>query len=106
MAPNRSRPRLMEVYTIPQAADALGRSLPNFRRWLANDLLPPPILTETGRNHACYCTEELEIIARELAVHDREYAYFCAQHTETIIRIAQAIHGFRDEEFAQNGRTR
>lgn len=97
----------MEVYTIPEAADALGRSLSNFRRWLANSLLPAPILTETVHNHACYCVEELEVIARELVVHEREFAYLCEQHTETITRICQHIHGLRDVEFGQgNGRVR
>ncbi len=105
--PGRARTRLMETYTIPEAADALGKSLPNFRRWLANELLPGPILTETARSNACYTVEELEIIARELAAHERQFAYLCEKHVETITRISQMIHGLRDVEFGSgNGRTR
>lgn len=97
----------METYTVPEAADALGRSLPNFRRWLSNEFIPPPVLTETTRNHACYCVEELEILAQELATHDRSFAYLCAAHTEVITRMSQRIHGLRDIEFGQgNGRVR
>ncbi len=107
MVAGRTRALILEVFTIPEAADSLGRSLPNFRRWLANDMLPAPIITDTSRNLACYSVLELEIIARELATHEREFANFCQQHEDTIIRISQAIHALRDVEFASTpGRTR
>ena len=102
--PGRTRTRMMETYTIPEAADALGRSLSNFRRWLQSELIPVPILSDTARATACYCVEELEIIIRELNAHEREFVSLCTSHHQTINRIAQAIHGFRDVEFSPPNR--
>jgi hypothetical protein len=96
----------METYTIPEAADALGKSLSNFRRWLLNEWIPAPILSDTTRQVACFCVEELEILARVLATHERNFSYLCAQHTDVITNMSQLIHGYRDVEFGHgNGRT-
>jgi hypothetical protein len=91
----------MESYTVPEAAKALGRSLSNFRRWLDTEIIPAPVLSDTGRSYACYCVGELEIIAQELREHERNFVSLCASHTDTILRISQRIHGFRDTEFEQ-----
>jgi hypothetical protein len=105
--PGLTRTRKLETYTVPEAAEALGRSESNFRRWLQNEIVPAPFLVETTNKHVCYCLEELEIIGRHLAQHETGFASLCRSHDETITRMYQAIHGFRDMEFRQvAGRTR
>lgn len=105
--PGRTRTRTLVTYSIPEAAEAIGRSEPTFRRWLSSHLVPPPILTDAVRHVACYSMDELDIIRQELFTHERNFTAFCESHTETIIRIAQRMHGHRDVEFGQgNGRTR
>lgn len=92
----------MESYTVPEAAEALGRSESSFRRWLAGELIPGPVVSETVKNTACYTSGELEIIAAELAEHERNFTNLCAAHTEVVIRMSQRIHGYRDIEYGIN----
>lgn len=92
------------TYTVIEAAEALGRSIVNFRRWINNDLIPAPFLREqeSSRKLFCYCTEELQLIARYLAQHERDYSYFGEKHETVIHQIAQAIHGYRDMTFGES----
>ena len=101
LVPGRTVARTLECYTIPEAAEALGRSLSNFRRWLENEIMPAPILNDTSRHVACYSVGELEIIAEVLREHERTFTSLCATHTDTILRMSQRLHGFRDIEFGQ-----
>lgn len=89
----------METYTIPEAAAAMGRSLANFRRWVNGELIPLPVLKETGRGYYCYSREELRILSRILADHEREFSYFCAKHEAVSTRMHQSIMGYRAELF-------
>lgn len=91
----------MESYTIPEAADAMGRSEANFRRWIDQGLIPAPYLKESVRQHLCYCRGELDILLRILIEHEREYRYFGAQHEQVSHRMFQNIMGFRDITFGR-----
>lgn len=93
------RSRIIDTYTIPEAAEALGKSLPNFRRWVTGELVPSPILKDTARSYFCYCAEELRIMARVLAEHERQYAYFCQSHQTTSNQIHQLITGHRNMQY-------
>ena len=42
-------PELVETFTVPQAAEALGRSVSTLRRWIEADRVPSPYLREIGR---------------------------------------------------------
>lgn len=95
MVTGMRRVRMLGTYTIPDAALALGKSVPNFRRWINNGLIPAPYLKDRERGYFCFCTEELRIIGRILAEHEREFAYFCAAHEVTSNTIHQAIVGYR-----------
>lgn len=95
MVTGMRRVRMLGTYTIPDAALALGKSVPNFRRWINNGLIPAPYLKDRERGHFCFCTEELRIIARILAEHERDFAYFCAAHEVTSNQIHQSILGYR-----------
>ena len=87
---------MLETFSIIEAAGALGKSGPNFRRWVNEDLIPKPVLRETTRGHYVYSREELEIILLILLEHEKEYVYFGASHTVTSNKIHQAILGHRD----------
>lgn len=84
-----------EVFSIPEAAEALGKSLLTFRRWVAEGLIPPPILHCVSRNYDHYSKGEIEVIAKGLAAHYKELHYLHSTHTETINRICQAVEGLR-----------
>lgn len=89
----------VESFTIPQAAEALGRSLATLRRWIADDKLPAPYLEElgTGRSLLVYSVGELEVIARQIAAHEREFVYLAGESTHIIEALQQAVHAYRVE---------
>ncbi len=88
-------PQYAETFTIPEAAKALGKTELTLRKWIADDMLPAPVLKETQRNYAVYSSGELQIIARVLVEHEREFAYYRFDHSSTIERMHQAMHGYR-----------
>lgn len=88
-------PESVSTYTVPEAARALGRSSLTFKRWIADDLIPEPVLLDTVRHYRHYSAGELNIIARELAEHEKEFSYYTAKHNETKERIMQSMDGYR-----------
>lgn len=96
-----SNVRTLETYTITEAAEALGRSIANFRRWVTGELIPAPFLKDTTRGNYCYCAEELRILLRILVEHERDYVYFGAKHVTVSNRMHQSIMGFRDITFGE-----
>lgn len=90
-------PVTVESYTIPEAAKALGRSELTFKRWIADDLIPEPILRDTSRNNRHYSVGELTTMARVLSEHERSYSYYTNRHTETRERMMQFMHAYRAE---------
>ncbi len=68
-------------------------------------MIPPPYLKDRERGHFCYCAEELRIIARILAAHEQEFAYFCSKHETTSNNIYQSIHGYRAITFGADAVT-
>ena len=83
------------VYTVPKAAEALGKTTLTFKRWIKDQMIPPPVLQDTVHGYQHYSEGELELIARILAEHQREFDYFHATHTHTVERLWQAIDGYR-----------
>jgi hypothetical protein len=98
-APGR-RARLLTVasFTVPEAARALGKTTARLRRWIADGIVPPPIL-RAGRGHLCYEAGELAALAAQLAAHERDYAYLCAKHQPTIAALRQALATYRERAF-------
>lgn len=82
-------------YTVPEAARALGRSELTFRKWLADDLVPEPILKDTARGYRIYSVGELQSIANILAAHEREFQYYSTKHETTKHRIFQQVQAYR-----------
>ena len=86
-------------YTIPQAAEALGRPLATFRRWLSAGKVPSPIYWETTRSTSVYTQGELEVFLSHLAQHAENYSNLVSTYTDTTERLHQAIHAYRAEFF-------
>lgn len=89
-------PAMVETYTLPQAARALGMSEPSLRRWVRDDMIPSPYLRETTRNLFVYSRGEIEVLARELAAHQQQYAYYCQDHQDRRHAIFQHMQAYRD----------
>lgn len=89
-------PQTVECFTIPEAAKALGKTELTVKRWIEEDLLPEPVLSDTTRGYRQYSLGELTIVARVLAVHEREFSYYANTHTQTREQIMQQLFGFRE----------
>ena len=88
-------PTTVEAFTIPEAARALGRTELTLRRWIADDLVPEPILIDTTYHYRQYSAGELRIIAQHIAVHERSFSYYGVAHTTVKEQIMQGVFGFR-----------
>lgn len=87
----------VETFTIPQAAEALGRAVATFRRWLEADKIPSPYLRETSHDYAVYSVGELEVLAGVIGQHERDFVYLVSEHNHVVQAIHQAIHGYRTQ---------
>lgn len=90
-------PQSVEAFTVPEAAAALGRTTLTLKRWIDTDMIPYPILRDTSRHYLQYSVGELDVIARELQQHEREFTYYAETHTATRERIAQHVFAFRQQ---------
>lgn len=88
-------PVTVEAYTLPEAADALGVTQITFKKWIQDDLLPEPILTDTVRGYRHYSVGELTVIATVLQEHRREFMHYTERHQVTRERIMQSVHAWR-----------
>ena len=90
-------PESVETFSIPQAADALGRSLATLRRWIEADKVPAPYLEEVVRKNKVYSVGELQTIARVISQHERDFIYLATQHSHIVETLRQAVHAYRAE---------
>lgn len=88
-------PHVVEAFTLPEAAKALGRTELTLKRWIEEDLIPEPILRDTSRSYRQYSVGELQVLARELREHEREFSYYAMSHTARRERIMQHIFAYR-----------
>ncbi len=88
-------PIAVESFSVPQAAAALGRSVITIRRWIESDKIPAPYLEDVQRHYLVYSVGELEVLARIIAQHEREFTYLASEHNDISLRIHQAIFGYR-----------
>jgi hypothetical protein len=80
---------------MPEAARALGRSEISLKKWIAEGIIPPPILRDTTKGYRHYSIGEMHVLARTLADHENAFTYLSNKHTETIHRIWQAMQAYR-----------
>ena len=88
-------PESIESFTVPEAAEALGRSEATIRRWLADDKIPAPILEDVQRHYKVYSVGEMRIIGQFLREHEREFTYLTTDHNNLVETLHQAVHGYR-----------
>lgn len=85
-----------EVYTIPEAAAALGKALLTLKRWIQQGIVPEPVVTDTVKGHKHYTKGELQSIARILIEHEAEYTYLKQTHTDTVSRLHEVVSAYRE----------
>lgn len=90
-------PVTRETYTIPEAAEALGKSLATLRRWIAADKVPAPFYWETTRQTRVYTEGEVQVLQGFIARHEDQFVYLGSQHTHVIESLHQAVHAYRAE---------
>lgn len=89
-------PEVVESFTIPEAAAALGRSVATIRRWIETDRIPGPILEEVVRHNKVYSVGELETMQRVIAQHERDFVYLVSGQGNYIVEtLHQAMHAYR-----------
>jgi len=88
-------PSAVESFTIPQAAEALGRSVSTIRRWIESDRIPRPYLTDTHKELRVYSAGELEVMARIIGQHERDFLYLTAENRHVVEHLHQAVHAYR-----------
>lgn len=95
IADEMETPVYVESYTMPEAARALGRSEISLKKWIAEGIIPAPILRDTTKGYRHYSIGEMLVLVRTLAEHENSFTYLSTKHTETIHRIWQAMQAYR-----------
>lgn len=85
----------LEVYTVPAAAEALGKTQLTLKHWINDELVPGPILLDTVFGYRHYSSGELKIIFTILKEHWRTYDYLTPNFTTVIHQIAQNVEAYR-----------
>lgn len=85
----------VECYTLSEAAMALGKNHLTLKRWIANEFVPPPELTDATHNYPQYSYAEVEAMGRELRKHERLYDYLHKKHEDTINALWEAVESAR-----------
>jgi len=65
------------------------------RKWIADDIIPRPILSDTDRGYMQFSEGELQIIAELLSKHEEEYDYVHYTHTTFIHSLFQRVEAYR-----------
>ncbi|MCK5307071.1 MAG: hypothetical protein KAJ73_00535 [Zetaproteobacteria bacterium] len=91
----RDNPFNANVFSMSEAAAALGRTLVTLNRYLSEDMLPYPIIYTTSHGYKQFSRGELNLIAKCLAKHAEEFDYFHKSHFSTIERIHSVIERYR-----------
>lgn len=87
----------VEAYTIPEAAEALGKTALTVKRWVKDKLIPPPRFVGGNNFYKHFSHGELQLIANILIDHEQEYAYLHHTHTATVNRIWKEMETYREE---------
>jgi len=83
------------TYTINEMADALAKSPLTLKRWIADEVIPAPVLQDDVYGYMHYSMNEVLIIAECLERHDEHHTYLNVTHTVTILCIDQTLEAIR-----------
>jgi hypothetical protein len=84
-------------YTVPSAAEAVGKSVVTFKKWMASGWIPAPVHIDMVYSHNQYTLAEVKAIVAALVRHYETYDYLNANHTSTIAAIKSGVEKAREE---------
>jgi len=93
----------LHSFSLSEAADALGRSLITFRKWVSQNLVPGPIFADVTKGNFCYTAPEITAIAEGLSSHERDFVYLGVAHHRSIAVIRRAVEAARLAVLRDNG---
>lgn len=76
---------------------ALGKNHLTLKRWVKQELVPPPVHYDCVHDSAIYTEPEVKAICKELRKHERLYEYLTTKHTNTIEAIQRSVESVRDQ---------
>jgi len=88
-------PTVAVVFTIPEAAKALGKTPLTLKRWISDDLIPPPVLIDTTCGYKHYSRGELMIILELLTQYSKDYTYIVANDNPFVHSVWQKLEHYR-----------
>jgi hypothetical protein len=88
-------PVTAQVYTMPEAARALGKSALTFKRWVKDRLIPPPVLQDTVNGYRHYSRGEMDIICELIHQNSNDYSYVTAANDSLIHSLWQRLEHYR-----------
>lgn len=90
-------PMVIEVYTIPEMAKSLDRSVLTVKKWIKEKMIPPPVIRDTSHGYSRYSRGEVDVIVKCLLEHEKGYDYLHKTHIWTINRIRECMRQYRLE---------
>lgn len=88
-------PVVVQSFTIPELAAALGRAVLTLRRWIEADKIPAPYLQDTSRSLRVYSIGEAEVIATVLSRHEAAYRYLTSTNQAALQEMHESMHFYR-----------
>ena len=88
-------PVAAEVYTIPESAKAIGKTPLTVKRWIGDNLIPPPVLVDCVNGYRHYSKGELSIIAELLHKYSRDYSYVVSGDNPFVHSVWQRLEHYR-----------
>ena len=95
MTDDMDYPVVSEVYTVPETAKALGKTVLTVKRWIKDGMLPPPVLADTVNGYRHYSRGELEIVCDLLASYAKDYSYIVGTNNPFVHSVWQRLEAHR-----------
>ena len=92
---SRKMPVNAETFTLRETADALGRSYLTVRKWILDGIIPKAVFSQSTTGYDLYHKEELQILAKIIHKHEKEFCYIHITHDQITNSIWQAIEHLR-----------
>lgn len=83
------------VYTMQEAADALGKSILTLKKWIKEEHIPAPILKCSSYGYLHYEEGEMQIISKFLQEFQNGRVYLSKNDASNMESLWQRIDGYR-----------